>query len=61
MTVECVEIIKSVNAYSFNGQAIKVLVANSAKANIATFNLSKGVYLLKIETENGYKTLSVVK
>jgi len=61
LTVESAETIKSINIYSINGQRIKDLTVNSTRANIGTSDFSKGVYMLKIETENGVKTMTVVK
>ena len=61
VAVESAEIIKNISIYSVNGQRIKDLTVNSAKANIATSDLSKGVYVLKVETGNGIKTMNVVK
>jgi hypothetical protein len=61
VTVESAETIKSVGIYSTAGKNIKAVVVNSTKAIITTSNLPKGLYLLKIETENGVKNLNVVK
>jgi len=61
LKVECAEIIKSIRIYSVNGQIIKDVTVNSTKANIGTSDFSKGVYMLKIETENGVKTMNIVK
>lgn len=61
LMVESAETIKSIHIYSINGQRIKDLTVNSTRANIGTSDFSKGVYMLKIETENGVKTMTVVK
>lgn len=59
--VECAEIIKNISIYSISGQIVDKVTANSTKVNIATGNLSNGVYMLKIETENGAKTVKFIK
>jgi len=61
LKVECAEVLKNVSIYSFDGQRIKNVVVNSTNANIGTADLSRGAYMLKVETENGAKTLKVVK
>lgn len=61
LTVESAETIKRVCIYSVNGQIIKDVIVNSTRANIGTSNFSKGVYMLKIENENGVKTMNVIK
>jgi len=61
LNVESEEVIKNVSIYSVNGQRIKDLTINSTKADIETSNLSKGAYMLKVETANGTKTMNVVK
>ena len=61
LTVESAEVMKSISIYSVNGQRIKDVTVNSTRASIGTSDFSKGVYMLKIETENGVKTMSVVK
>jgi peptidoglycan hydrolase-like protein with peptidoglycan-binding domain len=61
LTVESAETMKNISIYSVNGQRIKDLTVNSTKANIGTSNFSKGIYMLKIETANGVKTMSIVK
>lgn len=61
LKVESTDVIKSVSIYSVNGQRIKDVTVNSTKANIGTSNLSKGAYILKVESANGSKTMSIVK
>ncbi len=61
LKVESEEVIKNVSIYSVNGQRIKDVTVNSTKANIGTSNLSKGAYILKVETANGSRTMNIVK
>lgn len=61
MAVECADIIKNISIYSISGQIVDKVTANSMKVNIATSNLSKGFYMLKIETEKGFQTVKMVK
>lgn len=61
LNVESEEVIKNISIYSVNGQRIKDVTVNSTKANIGTSSLSKGAYMLKVETANGSKTMNIVK
>lgn len=63
ITVEATSAIDLVEIFNMNGQKIDQVVVDGNYTNINTTNLSNGLYLMKIHTENGVsnKKFSVVK
>lgn len=47
--------------YSLTGQKIQAFIQNSLKKTIEIYNLSDGIYFLKLETEKGTYTHKIIK
>jgi hypothetical protein len=61
ITIECNNTIKSVQLYDVQGRILQTNVVNESQASLDMSSQSKGIYFIKIISDNGMKVQKIVK